>query len=84
MDYILSGNFLSDPLEKRFANYFGSEKQFLEAEKLICVKSLIKFSKYTMKEVINILGTDYSKQNEAVELHSETVSDMDAGHGQRH
>ena len=84
LDYVLSGNFQSDPLEKRFgtyrqlsgANYFGSEKQFLEAEKSIRVKSLIKFSKYTMKEVVNILGTDDSKQNEAVELHSETVSDM--------
>ena len=32
--------------------------------------------KYTMKEVVNILGTDDSKQNEAVELHSDTVSDM--------
>ena len=76
--------YLIDPLEKRFgryrqlsgANYFGSEKQFLEAEKSIRVKSLIKFSKYTMKEVVNILGTDDSKQNEAIELHSEAVSDM--------
>ena len=84
LGYVLSGNFQSDPLEKRFgryrqlsgANYFGSEKQFLEAEKSIRVKSLIKFSKYTMKEVVNILGTDDSKQNESVELHSETASDM--------
>ena len=29
-----------------------------------------------MKGVVNILGTDDQKQNEAVELHSETVSDM--------
>ena len=43
LDYVLSGHFQSDPLEKRFgryrqlsgANYFGSEKQFLEAEKSI-------------------------------------------------
>ena len=71
LDYVLSGNFQSDPLEKRFgryrqlsgANYFGSEKQFLEAEKSIRVKSLIKFSKYTMKKFVNILGTDDSKQN---------------------
>ena len=84
LDYVLIGNFHSDPLERRFgryrqlngANYFGSEKQFLEGEKSIRVKSLIKFSKYTMKEVVNILGTDDSKQNEAVELHSETVSNM--------
>ena len=50
LDYILSGNIQSDPLETRFgryrqlsANYFGSEKQLLDAEKSIRVKSLIKF-----------------------------------------
>ena len=84
LGYVLSGNFQPDPLGKRFgryrqlsgASYFGIEKQFLETEKSIRVKSLIKFPKYTMKEVVNILGTDDSKHNEAVELHSETVSDM--------
>ena len=50
MKYILSGNIQSEPLEKRFgryrqlsgANYFGTQKQFLEAEKVIRVKSTQK------------------------------------------
>ena len=60
--YVLSGKIQSDPLEKRFgryrqlsgANYFGTERQFLEAEKAIRVKSLIEFSRYSMKEVCHI------------------------------
>ena len=43
LDYLLTGNIQLDPLEKRFgryrqlsgANYFGSKKQFLDAEKSI-------------------------------------------------
>ena len=54
LDHILTGNIYADPLEKHFgryrelrgANYFGSEKQFLDAEKSVRVKSLIKFSGY--------------------------------------
>ena len=50
MEYVLSGYFQDDPLEKRFgtnrqlngANYFGSVKQFLEAEKSIRVKCIDK------------------------------------------
>ena len=63
LGYILTGNIQPDPLEKRFgryrqlsgANYFGSEKQFLDAEKSIRVKFLITFPGYTMKEVSNII-----------------------------
>ena len=39
------------------ANYFASERQFIEAEKAIRVKSLIKFSKYSIKEVCKIMKT---------------------------
>ena len=62
-DYILTGNIQSDPLEKSFGryrqlsgtNYFGSEKQFFDAEKSIRVKPLIKYSGYTMKEVSSMM-----------------------------
>ena len=45
LDYILTGNIQSDLLEKHFgryrqlsgANYFGSEKQFLDTQKAIRV-----------------------------------------------
>ena len=63
VDYVLSGYFQDDPLEKRFgtyrqlsgANYFATVKQFLEAEKSIRMKSLITFSNYSMQEVQQIL-----------------------------
>ena len=84
LKYILSGNIQSDPLEKRFgryrqysgANYFGSQKQFLEAEKAIRVKSLIKFSNYSMKEVCQIMGKDEKKIDSEVEIYSEMLVDM--------
>ena len=84
MKYILSGNIQSDPLEKRFgrywqlrgANYFGSQKQFLEAEKAIRVKSLIKFSNYSMKEICQIMGKDEKKIESEVEIYSEMLVDM--------
>ena len=51
LSYVLSGKIQSDYLEKRFgrnrhlsgANYFASERQFIEAEKANRVESLIKF-----------------------------------------
>ncbi len=57
--YVLLGHLQSDPIEKRFgwyrqlagANYFVSLRPILEAEKLIRLKSLVKYSGLTMTEV---------------------------------
>ena len=84
LSYILTGNIQSDPLEKRFgryrqlsgANYFGSVRQFLDAEKSIRVKSLIKFSGYTMREVNYILGKDEAKMQSEVKFHGNAIIEM--------
>ena len=80
--YVLSGKIQSDPLEKRFgryrqlsgANYFGTERQFLEAEKAIRVKSLIEFSRYSMKEVCHIM--EENGDTSSVDEHSEHLVDI--------
>ncbi|QQP55091.1 Putative LOC101234274, partial [Caligus rogercresseyi] len=60
--YALLGKINSDPLEHRFgwyrqlvrANYFISVRQFLEAERKIRFKSLVKVNKLIMTEVTDI------------------------------
>ena len=84
LDYILNGNIQSDPLEKRFgryyqlsgANYFGSEKQTLDAEKSIRVKSLIKCSGYRMKELSNIMRNDSVKSQAEFEHCGNIITEM--------
>ena len=84
LDYILTENIQSDPLEKRFgrylqlivATYFSSEKQTLDAEKSIRVKSLITFSWYTMKEVSNIMRIDSVKSQAEVEHCRNVITQM--------
>lgn len=57
--YVLTGQFLSDPIEKRFGwyrqlsggNYFISVNQVLENEKKIRIISLLKFSNMTASEI---------------------------------
>ena len=70
--------------EKRFgsypqlssANYFGSEKQLLDAEKSLRVKSLIRFSGYTMKEVSNIMANDSVEAQAEVEHCGNSINEM--------
>ena len=66
LEYVLIGKIQSDFLEMRFgryrqlngANYFATERQFLHAEKAIGVKSLIKFSDDSIKDVQAIMKKD--------------------------
>ena len=84
IDYILTGKIHSDFLEKRFgryrqlngANYFATERQFLEAGKSIRVKSLIKFSGYSIKEDQLLLKIDEGCNDAEIKLHAETIMDM--------
>ena len=79
LEYVLTGKIHSDFLEKRFgryrqlsgANYFATERQFIEAEKSIRVKSLIKFSGYSIKEAQSILKVD----KEIAEKESQTLAE---------
>jgi hypothetical protein len=64
-NFVLLGKISSDPIEHRFghyrqlagANYFMSVHQFLEAEKAIRLKLLIKYSKLTMAESLQNLAS---------------------------
>lgn len=74
-NYVLLGKCQSDDLEERFgwyrqlcgANFFVSVRQVLEAEKGIRLKSLLKFSQLTMKEV----GEVFSKKSNDISNLSE-------------
>ena len=80
----MSGKIQSDFIEKRFgqyrklsvSKYFATERQFIEAEKAIRVKSLIKFSKYSIKDVGLILKVDKNEIEKNIISHSETVMDI--------
>ena len=69
----MSGKTQSDYLEKRFgrnrqlsgANYFASERQFIEAEKAIRVPH----------KVFEIMKSDDNEQENVLLLHSETIMD---------
>ena len=84
LNYVLSGKIQSDFIEKTFgryrqlsgANYFATERQFIEAEKAIRVKSLIKISMYSIKDVVSILKVDENKFEKDISSHSETVMNM--------
>ena len=82
LTYILSSKIQSDFLERRFghyrqlsgANYFATEHQFIEAEKAIRVKSCIKLSKYSIKEVCKIMKVDESENEKVFISHSHGCS----------
>ena len=69
--YVLLRNTQSDPLEGRFGeqrqrnggNYYAGVRQFIEAEKTIRLKSLIKFSNLSMLEIKEV----FKPNNEAEE-----------------
>ena len=88
LKYVLTGKCQSNPLERRFGrwrqssggNYFATERQFLEAERAIRVKSLIKLSNYSMKKVCQIMQEEGDENTveeyaEHVDLLSEEVTD---------
>ena len=62
VDYILLGSILSDCIERRFgswrqlngANYFASVRQFVEGEKSIRLKNLLKYSGVNLTDVKNL------------------------------
>jgi hypothetical protein len=79
--YVLLGKINSDAIERRFghyrqlagANYFLSVRQFMEAEKLIRVKALVKYSNFSMSEIKEVFASSSQKckdeiQRQAAEL----------------
>ena len=69
LKYVLTGKLQSDPLD-----YFATERQFLEAERAIRVKSLIKFLNYSMKEVCQIMQEEGDENT--VEEYAEHIVDL--------
>ena len=72
-DYVLLRHAQSDCIERRFgwyrqlngANYYASVRQFVEAEKTIRLKSLIKFNNFSMTEIKKVFSeTNSTKQKE--------------------
>jgi hypothetical protein len=83
LDYVLLGKINSDPLERRFgwyrqlagANYYISVRQFLEAEKKIRLKCLVKFQGLKLSDVAEVFqeGDEAEKnkvQDEADNLYA--------------
>jgi hypothetical protein len=64
LSFVLLGRINSDIIERRFgryrqlagANYFLSVRQFLEAEKKIRIKCLVKFDKMALKDITKMFG----------------------------
>jgi hypothetical protein len=64
LKYVLFGLINSDPIERRFgwyrqlagANYYLSVRQFLEAEKKIRLKCLVKFGKLSLEDVADVFA----------------------------
>jgi len=71
-EYVLLGKVNSDPLERRFgwyrqlasANYFISVRQFLEAEKKIRLRNLVKIDKLSLTEVCTLFKEGEGKQED--------------------
>ena len=84
LEYVLTGKLQSDFLERRFgryrqlsgANYFATERQFLEAEKSIRIKSLIKSSGYSINDVQSIMKTDKNACESDVNTHADAIMDI--------
>lgn len=79
--YVLLGKINSDPLERRFgwyrqlagANYFISVRQFLEAEKKIRLRCLVKFEKLSLSEVSDVFQEGEDEKSDRVECASQDV-----------
>jgi hypothetical protein len=75
LKFVLLGLINSDPLEKRFgwfrqllgANYFARVRQFLEAEKKICIKCLVKPGHVTLQEVKEVFSECNGMEKEKIE-----------------
>jgi hypothetical protein len=84
LSFVLLGKFSSDPIEKRFghyrqlagANYFLSVRQFVESEKIIRLRALVKFSQLNIAQVREVFEPVMSEQKEQCETDVEVILDM--------
>jgi hypothetical protein len=81
LEYVLLGKVNSDPLERRFgwyrqlagANYFISVRQFLEAEKKIRLKCLVKFEGLNLSEVSEVFQEVEWAEKKLIEEQADTL-----------
>ena len=84
LSYILTGHLQSDSLEKRFgwyrqlgvSNYFISVRQILEAEKSIRLRSLVKFSGYSLGEIKEQFEEETAKKTEELRKECSHLLDL--------
>jgi hypothetical protein len=75
LSYVLLGKINSDAIERRFghyrqlagANYYLSVRQFLEAEKLIRLKGLVKYSNLSMAEIKDVFASSSERCKEEIQ-----------------
>ena len=78
--YVLLRNTQSDALEGRFGeqrqrnggNYYAGVRQFIEAEKTIRLKSLIKFSNLSMLEIKEVFKPNNEAEEAQIKVDAET------------
>ena len=85
LDYVLTGNLQSDPLEGRFGryrrsagtNYFISVRQILEAEKAIRIQSLVSIDGdgFNVKEIREIFSDISAEKSMEVEINSGLITE---------
>ena len=83
LDYVLSGNLQSDPLEGRFGryrrsagtNYLISVRQILEAEKAIRIQSLVSIDGFNIKEIREIFSDISAEKSMEVEINSGLITE---------
>ena len=81
ISYILLGKINSDPLERRFgvyrqlngANFFVSVKQFMETEKKLRLRSLIRMNKMVPKELKEMTNKEQKENCKTVKKESAKV-----------
>lgn len=81
LNYVLLGKVSSDPIERRFGhyrqlsggNFYVSVRQILESEKLIRVKSLVKYSKLSLPDIKDVLADQEVEAAEHTQDDSQAV-----------
>lgn len=83
LKFVLLGMINSDPLERRFgwfrqlsgANYFASVRQFLEAEKKIRIKCLVKHGNVSLQDVREVFSSCEQKEKDKIVADTQNVLD---------
>ena len=81
-EFVLFGQLQTDPLEKRFGhyrqlaggNFFVSVRQVFESEKVLRIKSLLKFSEFSKRDIDDIFKPVIGNEDEVIEAADSLIS----------